>query len=344
MILVVVSVVVILEGIAYSYFYEGSESYNPDFADSVYFVLVNVFGETTNPTSIGGRVLALIALLQGLIIATYLVTIAAFFTIRGGRVMNRSHKNHFVICGWNFQGPRIIRELLNAKSNDDFDVVIAPGEKIPEKLKGFGNKIFIVEGTSTEDKTLIEAGINSARSAIILTDTNLMPDNADAKSLMITLAVETINPDVYTCVQLQNSDNAIHLQRANVDELVLFDVIGANLSVASALNPGITRMVSELVHFDDGSELWKLSPPLPNDVVGTDFKDASRWFLDKDIILIGVESDELKDSYLVTNDDSEEELTQKPGHRGVFVNPKKYEIQNDDALFVISDEAPETML
>ena len=59
--------------------------------------------------------------------------------------MNRSHKNHFVICGWNFQGPRIIRELLNAKSNDDFDVVIAPGEKIPEKLKGFGNKIFIVE-------------------------------------------------------------------------------------------------------------------------------------------------------------------------------------------------------
>ena len=43
MILVVVSVVVILEGIAYSYFYEGSESYNPDFADSVYFVLVNVF-------------------------------------------------------------------------------------------------------------------------------------------------------------------------------------------------------------------------------------------------------------------------------------------------------------
>ena len=103
-------------------------------------------------------------------------------------------------------------------------------------------------------------------------------------------------------------------------------------------------MVSELVHFDDGSELWKLSPPLPNDVVGTDFKDASRWFLDKDIILIGVESDELKDSYLVTNDDSEEKLTQKPGHRGVFVNPKKYEIQNDDALFVISDEAPETML
>jgi len=342
MILVVVSVLAIVEGIAYSHFYEGDKSYNPDIGDSVYFVLVNVFGETTNPTSIGGRILTLIALLQGLIIATYLVTIAAFFTIRGGRVMNRSHKDHFLICGWNFQGPRIIRELLNARSDDNFDVVVVPGEEIPEKLKEFGNKIFVVEGTTTEDKTLIEAGIGSARSAIILTDTNLMPDNADAKSLMITLAVETINPDVYTCVQLQNSDNAIHLKRANVDELVLFDVIGANLSVASALNPGITRMVSELIHFDDGSELWKLSPPLPKDVVGTDFKEASRWFLGKDIILIGVESDELKDSYFDHIQGGE--LTQKPGHRGVFVNPKKYQIQNNDALFVISDEAPATML
>ena len=161
---------------------------------------------------------------------------------------------------------------------------------------------------------------------------------------MITLAVETMNPQVYTCAQLQNSENEIHLQRANVDETIPFDVLGANLSVASALNPGITRMVSELVHFDEVSEFYKLNPPLPNDVIGASFRIASSWFSEREMILVGVESNKLRDSY---GTDNESELNMRGINRdrkGVFVNPKSYTIASDDALYVISDDDPELTL
>ena len=258
--------------------------------------------------------------------------------------MTRRHNDHFVVCGWNFQGARIIQELINARSNRHFDIVVVPGEEIPKELNDFSKEVYIVRGSPTDDRTLEAADIGDAQSAIILTDPALQPDNADAKVLMITLAVETMSPKVYTCAQLMNSDNAVHLRRANVDEVVLFDVIGANLSVASAVNPGITRMFSELVHFDEGSEFYKLSPPIPPVLVGMSFREALVWFSERDIILIGVESDELRDSYQTQNNDGDYRQSTKVGHRGVYVNPKSYMIRDDDALFVISDDAPDLSL
>ena len=114
---------------------------------------------------------------------------------------------------------------------------------------------------------------------------------------------------------------------------MLFDVIGANLSVASAVNPGITRMFSELVHFDEGSEFYKLSPPVPPVLVGMSFREALVWFSERDIILIGVESDELRDSYQTQNNYGDYLQSTKVGHRGVYVNPKSYIIR-DMTLFL----------
>ena len=331
--LLVVTVIIIVEGLILWFVSRGgSDARLNSPVDGIYFIVVSIFGETTSPTSFGARVLTLVGLFEGLILATYLIAISAIFTIKGGGLMTRSHKNHFVICGWNFQGARIVTELLNARSNQKFDIVVVPGEEIPDDLNEFGNKVFVVRGSPTDDHTLEAADIRTARSAIILTDTTLPPDSADAKVLMTTLAVETLNRQVYTCAQIMNSENEIHLQRANVDELVLFDVLGANLSVASALTPGITKVLSELVHFDEGSEFYKLTPPLPRELVGMDFKEAAAWLSNSDMILVGVESDGLPDSYRQSLDD---------GQRGVYVNPKGHQIRDTDALFVIGDDVPD---
>jgi len=254
--------------------------------------------------------------------------------------MTRNHSDHFVICGWNFQGPRIIQELISARGSNHFDIVVIPGEKTPDTLAELGNKVFIVNGSPTEDSVLEDGDIQQAKTAIILTNPLLDPNTADSQVVMITLAIETMNPDVYTCAQVMNSQNEIHLRRANVDETIPFDVLGANLSVASAINPGITRMVSELVHFDDGSEFYRIDPPLPKEIIGLEFKEASAWFTYREMILVGVESDELQDSYGHEDDLSLPEGKGPNKDRGVFVNPKNYIINREDALFVISDDDP----
>ena len=254
--------------------------------------------------------------------------------------MRRDHKNHFVLCGWNFQAHRILEELLAARVKQRFSVVVLPGQEIPEQLKEFSDKVSIVLGSLTEDQTLTEANIQETKSVIILSDTTLGANDADARALMITLAVETMNPSVYTCVQVMNSENTIHLTRANADEIVPFDILGANLSVASALNPGISKVVIELVHFSEGSEIYRLSPPLPSELVDATFKQASAWFTARDMILVGIESDDLRDSYEGIVRKRRRAESGNFSGRGVYVNPVDHRINGNDALFVISDDDP----
>ena len=341
---VIISIVVTFEGLA---LWILSRDENPLLStpgDGIYYIVVSVFGETTAPASKGARIITLIALSQGLLLATYLVAVAAFFTIRGGRVMTRKHKQHFVICGWNFQAPRILEELLGASGGKNFDIVVVPGKEIPEQLSRFGSKVFVIQGSPTEDRILAEADIYEARSVIILSDTTVDANTSDAHALMITLAVETMNPSAYTCVQVMNSENEIHLARAHVDETIPFDVLGANLSVASALNPGITKVINELVHFDEGSEIYKLYPPIPSNLIGKTFKEAAVWFIDRDMILVGVESKDLVDSYKTLSGEMPNPKLKASKASGLSVNPKGHQIKEDDALFLISDEDPAVLL
>jgi voltage-gated potassium channel len=331
----ILSVVVVLEGIILWWVTPPGDSNISSPSDGIYFIVPMIFGETMAPHSLGERIVTLFALIQGLILTTYLIAMAAFFTVSGERILTRTHSGHYVICGWNFQGTRIIEELIAAREDSHYDIVVVPGDPPPPELKQFGSNIFVIEGSPAEDATLVEAGIKSAKSAIVLNDTNDTPESADAKVLMTTLAIETINGDVYTCAQIQHSENEVHLQRANVDEVIPLDMLGANLAVASALNPGVTKMISELVHFNAGSEFYKLTPPLPQSVIGQTFNKAQQWFSSENMILVAVESAKLADSYYADRDEVSQDS------RGVSVNPHGHEITADDALFVISENAPE---
>ncbi len=107
------------------------------------------------------------------------------------------------------------------------------------------------------------------------------------------------------------------------------------MAVASALHPGVTKIVSELVHVDAVTEFSRISPPLPQSVIGRTFNKAQQWFASKEIILIGVESDKLADSYNAKHGGISQDS------RGVFVNPHGHQIAANDALFVISEDSPE---
>ena len=69
--------ILVLEGIGLWYF-SGSDHPNlKNPFDGIYFIVVSIFGETASPISTGSRIITLLALLQGLIIATYLISITA---------------------------------------------------------------------------------------------------------------------------------------------------------------------------------------------------------------------------------------------------------------------------
>ena len=150
--------------------------------------------------------------------AAYIVVLAAVFSLQGGTILKKNYRDHIVICGWNFQGRRIVETLLETQK--DQIVVIDPNNR---ELNFDKKKVFFVKGDPTSDKTLDDAGIMNAKTAIILTDLSLEPLEADSRSLLIGLAIESKNSDVYTCAQIIDSKIAIAVS-GGVDSMALMNL------------------------------------------------------------------------------------------------------------------------
>jgi voltage-gated potassium channel Kch len=292
-----------------------------------------------------GTIITRISILAALLVSVaFLAVITAKITTefiefcrRGGSMVKKANlSNHIIIAGWNFQGERIICELLKsgAKSHREI-VILANCDQRPVK----NERVDFVKGDPTQDEDLIRAGIKKAKSVIVLSDLTKNANEADAEALMIVLAVESLNRDVHSCVQILNSANRIHLERAHADEIICLDQMGGNLIVASAINQGISRVVNELLTFNSGSEFYRYDGKLSDSLVGKEFADAVQLLAEKKMILLALETDDTQELRESLPDDTLHSV--EDGTKVIVVNPQcRYHIRQGDALFLISESKP----
>lgn len=259
------------------------------------------------------------------------------FCRKGGHIVNKVDlSNHIIICGWNFQGERIVGELLRSQVKPHREIVVLANCEI-RPIKD--EKVEFVKGDPTQDESLVRAGIKRADSVIVLSDLAKSTNEADAEALMIVLAVESINREVHSCVQIVNSSNRVHFERAHADEIICLEQIGGNLVVSSALNHGTSQVVSELLTFDSGSEFYRYDAHLSDELVGKEFADVVQILAQKRIILLGVETDDSEELKQELSNDILHSLESEG--RVIVVNPQnRYEIRQGDALFLIAESAP----
>lgn len=306
--------------------------------------LPSFLGELGEPGS--PSVLVQVAVLGSLFISIiFLAVITATLTtafvklaMRGGRIVKSvKASDHIVICGWNFQGEKIVHELI--ASNIDKDIVIlARSEHRPVKEES----VLFISGDPTQDEDLIRAGIKTAESVIILSDLRKSANEADAEALMITLAVESLNRATHTSVQVVNTDNRIHLERAHADEIICLDQMGGSLVVASAVNHGVSQVLNDLLTFDTGSEIYRYDAPLSDELVGKEFSEAVHILAQRRIILLAFETNyseelvrQLPDDVLHPNCED---------NRVIIVNPQgECRLRQGDALFIIAESHPKQL-
>jgi voltage-gated potassium channel len=258
-------------------------------------------------------------------------------SLKGGIIMKKvRYKNHIVICGWNYQGAKIIECLLTEDVHHEKPIVIlADLDKPPYP----SDKVDFISGQPWRKEDLIRAGILDADSAIILTDIRSEESkNPDADALMITLAIESNNKEVHTCVQLLSSENREHLENANADEIICLDQVGGNLAVTSSLNHGLSKIINELLTFNFGSEIYRFKKKIPDNYIGKSFTDVSKELIDKKMILIAVETQ--KDDFL-SNECSHDWIHASSENRAMLINPQgEYILRENDSLFIISEKEP----
>ncbi len=260
------------------------------------------------------------------------------FSMKGGRIMKRvNHKNHIIICGWNVQGLHIINQLLSPDITTNRPIVLLADlhERPPIPYE-----VDFLSGDPTKEENLKKAGIMTADTVIILTEfgcENQRGMNPDAQAVLMTLAVESLRPDVYTCVQLFNSEYKKHLEHANVDEYICLDRMSGNMLVSSALNHGLSKVIGELLEFSSGSEIYKKE--IPPSFIGQSFRRAAEILNQEEMILLAVES--TNETPLLDEEGrihyNQDGTAMTKTEERLIVNPLKRDLNDSDYIFQPGD-------
>jgi voltage-gated potassium channel len=135
--------------------------------------------------------------------------------------------------------------------------------------------VYFVSGDPSDPADLERAGIQEAAAALIFPAERT--DEADMKSILTVLAIESMAPQVRTIVEVNNSRHVEHFRRAHADEVLVPSHLAARLAARTALYPGLTELVTDIVTGGEGSELYRIQ--LPDVYVGTTVEELSRLLL-----------------------------------------------------------------
>ena len=174
-------------------------------------------------------------------------------------------QEHLLILGYNDKVRQIVDEV-RLESQMPITLLADLAEK-PFEATDF----YFVRGKPYEEDDLRKADLDHASAAIILADTAEGPVS-DARTVLAALAVETLRPAVYTCVEALSPRTVEHLERAGVDEILPLNALAGSLLARASRNRGVIHAVTELATSGTGSEMYTL--PVPQRMVGMTFGEA----------------------------------------------------------------------
>jgi voltage-gated potassium channel len=293
--------------------------------EDILILALSGFDVAKRPVTPLGYGAAIAVLISGVIFVSIIMAdVAARFvrialsTDKGRQKVNV--KGHTLICNWNEHGRAIVDQLLSDEASRDLDIVIVAD--LPEHPYPESGTLF-VSGSPTRDDVLTQARVEQAATAIV-TGSGGDPTVSDSLAILTALAIEARQPDVYTCVLVFDPENKKHLAHAHVDEVVCISELTDNLLAQSALNHGLTSLISELLNFGEGSEIYKIG--MPKETCGKTLMEATHALLDShNALLVGVE----------TGDGSE------AGRRVVTITNNGTRVSPGDCGFVVSESMPQ---
>lgn len=289
-----ITFVVLLGGASAIYFLErGTNKSINHLGDALYWAFISMtttgYGDIT-PLTPGGRIIAMIVVLSGLIMLSIVTaTVASVFVekkIREGKGLETiKFKDHIVLCGWNNNAEEVIAGLLRSMPAKKLRLVIinelSEDEVETLKYKYQDHDFRFLRGNFVHEDVLGRANIAQARSAILLADTSGQHslEKADERTILGTLAIKSIAPEVKTCAELLHLENKQHLRRANVDEIIVRGEHIGNLLASATSSPGLPQVISRLLSLDEENKLWKVE--IPSRFIGKPVAEFSTYLKEK---------------------------------------------------------------
>lgn len=186
---------------------------------------------------------------------------------------SRKFKNHIILCGWNDNVPFIIQSLMHKNlvtTRKPITLLCDCPDDSFISTKITGNKeLSYVRGDAKNRKDLELAGLQHAEIAIIVSEPNNNQSNPDSETILRVLAIEENClklesegkrdlKNIYTIAEIHSPENRDLAKLAKVDEIVSMENITSKILTTSINNPGVSKMINEILTFDDYNELYNI--------------------------------------------------------------------------------------
>lgn len=225
------------------------------------------------PQTAGGRLTAVLVVAGGVgLLGLFTATITTFLVDlhrrrRHGMIPVKC-TDHFLVCGWNQKGTDVVEQLTADVIGRKSEVVLV---NLRSEVPVEHERVQFVHGDPTDEDVLARASAARASTGIVLPEEGV--DDADGRSLLVTLALRAANPDLYICVEVINPKHIVHIKRAGADEIISSTELAANMLTQAAINHGVSNLYDQILSNRFGHEVYKI--PVPDSVAGKNVRAAA---------------------------------------------------------------------
>ncbi|MFO7829171.1 MAG: potassium channel protein [Bacteroidales bacterium] len=169
--------------------------------------------------------------------------------LKDNKVKSKIEKlnNHVIIVGYGRNGRQAIEELKRHK----YPVVIVDNEESIIKDIRENAGLLYIQGDGTEDQTLLDAKIDTAKALI-----TALPNDAD--NLFVVLTARAMNPDITIISRAANFNSDKKLRSAGATNVIMPDKIGGQRMAKLVAQPDVVDFIeyvmlreSEGVHIEE---------------------------------------------------------------------------------------------
>lgn len=320
------------------------------------------------PITWAGRIIGIIMMGSGMVLTIIISGIIASILVdrkmkEGKGLQKINIGNHIIICGWNQNGEKVLQgfQTLCEKLKTKLDIVLINELEIEisnEFQFTYNAKYLSIEfirGNFTHEQVLEKANIRKAKSVIIMADTSgeNSISNADERTVLAAYTITNLNPGAKISVELVKQQNEQYLKRTGITSSIINGEFNSFLLVNSALYPGVSQAVKEMLSFSLGREIS--TRPISSSLVGKNFELLFKHIKDKEnSLLIGIISETKKlsiDDFLTEDPSAIDDFIKRKfaeseldyfadtgGKLNVMVNPGwDYVIKDNDKALVIGE-------
>lgn|GEM_PF-2465224 len=195
--------------------------------------------------------------------------------------------DHLIIFAWDNRLLKVLHYIIEMKKRCGItrSILIVASEDSSVSWDGIDDEISRLTGDPTDEKVLKRAAIESSSNVIILGDERNR-ELADARSILIVLAVKSISKSIHVCVEAMDVDNIASLRMARADHIISIPNLREKLLAQSSLTHYVSHIYREL--FDLEREHSIITISFRESFRGESINELSRALYEKNMVLIGI--------------------------------------------------------